>query len=99
MANPVLIKTFEDLSKQIDTLIEDNTDLRKKLKSLELRNQQLEALHDEDQKRIEKANQNIEFLSMSHRLADSPEALIAARTKIAQLIRTIDSCIRLIKED
>lgn len=48
---------------------------------------------------LKQARIEIEFLTLSHRLADSPEALANARTTIARLIRRIDSAIALIKND
>ena len=99
MAKPVLIQTIDSLSKKIDSLLENQKSLFEKVKALEKENQRLILMHDEDNKQLEKAQQDIEFLTLSHRLADSPEALIAARNKISQLIRTIDSCILMIKEN
>jgi len=41
----------------------------------------------------------VEFLTMSYRLADSPDTIVSARRRIARLIRTIDSCISMLKEE
>lgn len=99
MAKPVLLQSFNNLSKKIDSLIETQKDLQERLKHLENENQELRTQHLKDQEDLDNAKKDIEFLKLSHRLADNPEALISARNKISQLIRTIDSCIRMIKED
>ena len=99
MARPELLSSFLSLSKKIDSLIEQQKKLQEKLESLELQNSELRKQHEEDVANLIEANKKIELLSLSYRLADSPQALISARKKIEGLIRTIDTCIRLINED
>ena len=99
MAKPELISSISALSKKIDYLLDTQTKLLKRVKYLENLNQELMNQHEEDLKLIDKAQKDVDYLSLSHRLADSPEALVEARNKISKLIRTIDSCIRLMKED
>ena len=99
MAKPVLIQSIDTLARKIDGLLETQKSLLEKVKSLELENQELRLRHIQDTEDLEKAKKDIEFLSLSHRMAQSPEALVSARAKISQLIRTVDSCIRMIKED
>lgn len=99
MAKPELISSIANLSKKIDKLIETQKKLQKRVTELELANQELRTQHEEDLNKISKAQKDIEYLSLSYRLADSPEALVEARNKISKLLRTVDSCIRLINED
>lgn len=99
MAKPELISSISSLSKKIDTLLESQVKLLNRVKYLENLSTELMKQHEEDVRLIEKAQKDIDYLSLSHRLADSPEALVEARNKISKLIRTIDNCIRLIKED
>ena len=66
---------------------------------LEKKNDELLRQHQEDSLLIQKAQKEIDFLSLSHRLADSPKALVDARSIISKLIKNIDNCIRLLKED
>lgn len=40
-----------------------------------------------------------EFLTLSHRLADTPEGLLTARRIIASLIRKVDAAITMVKND
>lgn len=99
MAKPVLLQTISILSKKVDELLEAQNSMLDKVRTLELENQELRLQHEKDTEMLDAAKKDIEFLSLSHRLADSPEAIISARNKISKLIRTIDSCIRIIKED
>ena len=99
MAQPELIISISRLSKQIDSLLETQKKLEEKLEELENENNELKKQHENDVEALSIARKDIEFLSLTHRLADSPEALIKARNTVSKLIRTIDSCIRLINED
>ncbi len=75
----------QQLSSRISSLEEENEDLRAQLKGQALL--------------LSQANADKEFLTMSHRLADSPDSIIATRRRIARLIRTIDNCISMLKEE
>lgn len=99
MAKPELLTSISALSKKVDLLFEQQKSLKEKIKNLESENEFLKSQHLADMSELQKAHKNIEFLSLSHRLAASPEALIEARNKISSFLRTIDSCIRSLKED
>ena len=99
MAKPELLTSISQLSKKIDSVLAQQQKLQKKITDLEKKNEELRLQHESDIKMLEKAEKEIEFLKVSHRLASSPEAIISARKKISSLIRTIDSCIRMINED
>ena len=99
MAKPELLQSITILSKKIDILLQQQKSLQERIDNLEMQNQELRKQHDVDVSLLDKAKKNIEFLSVSHRLAATPEALISARNKVSKLIRTIDSCIRMINED
>lgn len=99
MAKSDLIIAISALSKKIDGLLDERNKLIARINDLQIENEKLKSLHTQDSADLENALRDIEFLSLSHRLADSPEALVEARKIISSLIRTIDSCIRLIKED
>ena len=99
MAQNQLIDSLSILSKKIEDLLKHQTMLHKRIEELEKRNNELEEQRQKDLKIIEKANQDIEFLTVSHKLAESPDTIISTRRKILGLIRTIDNCIRIIKEE
>lgn len=67
--------------------------------SLEKQIADLSASLSEKEEELRKALLEVEFLTLSHRLADSPEALAKARTTVAGIIRKVDSAISLIKGD
>ena len=99
MAKPELINSISFLSKKIDNLLALLSELQRKNNELEIANEELKKQHQEDLILLEKAEKQIEFLTVSYKLASSPDSIISARTKLSQLIRTIDSCIRMINED
>lgn len=57
------------------------------------------SLLDETRTERDRALLDVEFLTVSHRLADSPEAIRSARIRISRMIRTLDKCITLLKDD
>lgn len=79
-----LLSEMESLRLKCEELKEENADLRRnEAKALELR---------------DKALLDVEYLSVSHKLADSPDSLADARRVIAGLIKNIDRCIAMLKE-
>ena len=99
MAKPDLISTLNSLSRKVDSLLARQNSLQEKIKALEAENRALKEQHEKDLESLSKASKDIEFLSLSHRLADNPEALVKARKKISSLIKAIDSCIRMVNQD
>lgn len=41
----------------------------------------------------------VEFLKVSHRLASDPDTLVEARRHVARLIRIVDKCVAMLRED
>ena len=99
MAKPELLNSLQVLSGRIDKLLDKQNELQEVIDKLEAVNKELKKQHEADLLSLENAKKEIEFLSLSHRLASTPEALISARNNISRLIRTIDNCIRMINED
>lgn len=99
MAQQDLIQNLNSLSKKIDMLLDNVEKLQIRVNELEATNSELRKQHESDVESLAQARRDIEFLSISHKLASSPEALLSARIKISSLIKTIDSCINLLKED
>lgn len=92
------------LLKILDSMREQTLHLRKEMESLKARNRQLEEDNSELKKEAEEAIrkrdealQDVEYLRVSHRLADD-NSLIETRRHVAQLIRNIDRCITMLKE-
>ena len=57
--------------------------------------QELEACREQ----LREARLEVDFLTVSHRLADSPANIISARRRLQRLIAKIDRCVSLLKED
>ena len=97
MAMP-LLSVLNSLQERLDGLVTAHNELLNKIRELEEENLQLKAEIKEKDLALGKAETDIEYLTMSHRLAENPDTIIAARRKIAGLIRTIDNCISMLKE-
>ncbi len=98
MAQP-LLSILADLNEKISRLAGVQEALKKRIIELEKENENLKAELKESRDMLDKANTDVEFLTMSHRLAENPDSIIATRRRIARLIRTIDNCISMIKEE
>ncbi|MDE6443362.1 MAG: DUF3450 domain-containing protein [Muribaculaceae bacterium] len=98
MAQP-LLSILADLNEKISRLAGVQEALKKRIIELERENENLKAELKESRDMLDKANTDVEFLTMSHRLAENPDSIIATRRRIARLIRTIDNCISMIKEE
>lgn len=98
MALPLisLLTTVDDKVTEISNL---HRQLHQRIKALEEEKEDLRRELDETRARLRKAELDVEFLTMSHRLADSPDSIISTRRHIARLIRNIDSCISMLKEE
>ena len=66
-----------------------------KCQEVEELQQQLEECRSE----LREARMEVDFLTVSHRLADSPQNIISARRRLQRLIAKIDRCVSLLKED
>ncbi len=94
-----LDEILRSLQVRIDALAAINTQLRTDNARLADEVSALRGRLADVQQERDNALRDCEYLSMSYKLADTPERLIAGRRHISQLIRNIDKCIRLIKSD
>ena len=99
MANNQLLSTIKELNSRIQNLIHVQNSLYDRIRELEQTNILLESQHKSDILKIEQAEKDIEFLSISHRLADSSDTIISTRRQLARLIGTINNCIRMLNEE
>ena len=97
MAQPLLTEITK-VQRRLENLLSAHNELIEKFQGLEEENLRLKAEIKEKEAELLKANTDIEYLKVSHRLADNPDTIIKARRKIAGLIRTIDNCISMLKE-
>lgn len=98
MAIPLteLLKSVDD---KVISLVDLNEALRARVEMLEQENLALNTQLNELTAKLTSADNDIKFLKVSHKLADSPDELIATRRLIARLIRNIDNCISMLKEE
>ena len=95
----------ESLLQILQNLKDAQRDLRQEVENLRQRNKELEEEArdarrnaEEAEKHREEALLEVEYLKVSHRLADSPDTIVETRRIIAGLIRNIDRCIEMLKE-
>lgn len=94
-----LIPLLHTLDTKISQLADLNQSLHARIESLEEENQNLRLELEETKSRLKQAETDAQFLTMSHRLAQSPDTIISTRRHIARLIRNIDKCISMLKEE
>lgn len=73
-------------------------ELRKRCDELESENRELHRELEQEREVASRLTTDVEFLTLSHRMADNPQALADSRRHIARLIRNLDTCISLLKE-
>ncbi|MBD5176840.1 MAG: hypothetical protein HDT05_05420 [Bacteroidales bacterium] len=87
------------IQQKIALLAEKRDDAEARCRELERKVYDLESDLADYRRRIQQANLEIEFLTLSHRLAADPQSLANARKTIGRLIRKVDAAIALIKTD
>lgn len=87
-----------NLQSRISDLVAHNESLRRRNADLERENADLRVEAQEALRARKRAELDVEYLAVSHKLADNPDNLIATRRHIAQLIRNIDRCLEMLKE-
>lgn len=94
-----VLEVLEGLNTRIAELSEIHSSLNQRIKELEEENRSLKKELEEYEEQNNRQSRDIEYLKISHKLAASPDNILQARRHIARLIRTIDSCITMIKEE
>lgn len=94
-----LLGVLESLNARIEELESRLAALNEKTITLNSENEALKRLLHEKDTTIAGQALDIEFLKVSHKLADSPDNIVAARQLMTRLIHTIDSAIALVKEE
>lgn len=98
MAKP-LIPVLQDLDKEINKLTSVHQNLYARIHNLEEENRNLRLELENTRALLRQSEIDAQFLTMSHRLAGSPDTIISTRRRIARLIRTVDKCISMLKEE
>ncbi len=98
-----MARTLHRVIQELRSKIEQLASQRDAAKAAEVaKTQEAEAMKQELEdcrEQLRAAQLEVDFLTVSHRLADSPEKLISARRRLQGLIAKIDRCVSLLKED
>lgn len=87
------------VQQKIELLADSRNAALERCKNLEIEIANLTAELKSCKDELQKARLDAEYLSLSHKLADSPQALADARHIIGGMIRKVDAAIALIKND
>lgn len=96
------IQSYEILSgirEKIEELKSQRDEALNRIKALRSEIDDLKAELDDTRKSLHQSRLDAEFLTLSHKMADTPEALVKSRKLIADLIRKVDSVINLVQND
>lgn len=93
-----LLDVLERLNDRIKELAARNAGLATRNAELEASNAELRREAEEAREARKRAELDVEYLAVSHKLADDPDTLIATRRHISQMIRNIDRCLEMLKE-
>ena len=95
----LLASIIKDLRRKTLALAAQRDQMSASLERLSRENLTLKEELEICRKELESTRMEVDFLTISHRLADSPENLISARRRLQRLIAKIDRCVSLLKED
>ena len=87
-----------ELRSKIDRMAESGRTLSAENERLKEENLSLQAEIKDLREQLQRKTLDSEFLEVSHMIADTPDALVLARRRIAGMIRTIDKCIEMLRE-
>lgn len=94
-----LHRIIKDIRTKATTLAAQRDRATSELERLTQENEALKEQLAECREDLKTARMEVDFLTISHRLADSPENIISARRRLQRLIAKIDRCVSLLKED
>lgn len=94
-----MIRILADLRVRMKELASQRDEAVLEAARLSARTESLEDQLAESRQELAAARMEIDFLTVSHRLADDPDHLISARRRLQRLIAKIDRCVSLLKED
>ena len=98
MARP-LHRVIAELREKIELLATQRDAARAAQASAAKEAEELRIQLEDCRGQLRQARLEVDFLTVSHRLADSPENIISARRRLQRLIAKIDRCVSLLKED
>lgn len=94
-----LSKELQDLSRKIGILAAQRDEAQGELKRAREEISDLQRRLAEKEAELHKSNLDVEFLTLSHKLADSPQKLAEARATVRRMLAGVEKAISLLKED
>lgn len=94
-----LLRIIRELREKINVLASQRDLAREESRRLTVEKEDLRLQLEECDRQLQEARMDVDFLTVSHRLADSPENIISARRRLQRLIAKIDRCVSLLKDD
>lgn len=94
-----LSESLASLESKIKTLGAQRDDALSLLKEAMKENDRLHRELEATRGKLEESRVEAEYLSLSHKLADNPQALAQARASVRKMISRVDKAISLLEED
>lgn len=88
-----------ELRSAINLLVRRKNIAENENKEMKLELERLKTELEDCKHQLDLAKMEVDFLTVSHRLADDPNHLISARRRLQRLIAKIDRCVSLLKDD
>ncbi len=95
----LLTGIITDLRRKALSIAAERDQSKAELERLRTENIALKEQLAECRQELQASQMEVDFLTLSHRLADSPENILSARRRVQKLIAKIDRCVSLLKED
>lgn len=92
-------KGLAGLSEKIGRLVAQRNEALERLKKADDEITTLRRDLREAEERLRRSQLDVEFLSLSHKLADTPDALAEARKTVRRILAGVERAISLLKED
>lgn len=94
-----MLRILADLRERMKELASQRDMAMHEAARLKILTDSLEDQLSETRRELDAARLEIDFLTVSHRLAEDSAHLVAARRRVQRLIAKIDRCVGLLKED
>lgn len=92
-------KELEAMSRKIEILAAQRDDLKEKLAKATEEVADLKYLLSATEDELHKKTLDVEFLTLSRKLADTPQALAEARATLRRILGKVEKALALLKED
>lgn len=98
METPITVE-LRNLTRKMEILAAQRDDVIGKLRNAEEEISDLRRELEETRTKLHESRLDVEYLTVSHRLADNPGALAEARNTVRKMMAEVDEAIALLKSD